>query len=247
MKCDLPIELLNGYLDNELDDEQRAQVETHLKKCPACREELNALRRIDKTVRDKVYEEPSAEFVFGLNRRIIEKVNIPRRRRFFKFAPVFVPVAAAFLILIVLINISPSRRLVDVNDRMLYEELAARQEVQVSIPEPRIARALASKKHAARVDDEKEKAAPARLEETRIAETAEAYDMPEARAMAPAREQVVRAIIDSTGTVIKVATGNTLIPEKDTTLENELSGQQLSPPTIAGRKKQIYVDFSTEE
>ncbi|KPK63379.1 hypothetical protein AMJ83_07345 [candidate division WOR_3 bacterium SM23_42] len=247
MKCDLPIELLNGYLDNELDDEQRAWVETHLKACPACRDELDVLKRIDRAVRDEVYEEPSSKFVLGLNRRVMEKVSIPRRRSLFRFAPVFVPVAAAFLILIVLINISPSKRLVDVNDRMFYEELAARQEVQVSIPEPKIARAPISKKGVAQADVDREKSAPARLEETRIAETAGKPDMPEAGIMAPAGEQVVRAIIDSTGIVIKVATGNTLVPEKDTMLENELSGQQLSPPTIAGRKKQVYVDFSTEE
>jgi anti-sigma factor RsiW len=247
MKCDLPIELLNGYLDNELDDEQRARVETHLKACSACREELDVLQRIDRAVRDEVYEEPSSKFVFSLNRRVMEKVSIPRRRNLFRFAPVFVPVAAAFLILIVLINISPSRRLVHVNYRMFYKELAARQEVQVSIPEPKIAQAPISKKRVAQTDVDSEKAAPARLEETRIAVTAEKPDMPEAGIMAPAGEQVIRAIIDSTGIVIKVATGNTLVPEKDTMLENELSGQQLSPPTIAGRKKQIYVDFSTEE
>jgi hypothetical protein len=103
----------------------------------------------------------------------------------------------------------------------------------------------ASKKRAARVSEEKAAAAP--LAQTRDAEADQPHDLAEAEAIAIPTEGVVRAIIDSTGTVIKVATGHTRIPEKDTMLENTLSGQQLAPPLIAGRKKQVYVDFITAE
>jgi hypothetical protein len=154
-------------------------------------------------------------------------------------------VAAALLILIVLINISPSTKIAQIDDRMIYQELMQRQEVTVSIPEPKIATAPASMKRTARVG--KSKATAVQVEETRSAEADETYDIAELEAVTPPGEGVVRAIIDSTGMVIKVATGNTRTPEKDTMLENRLSGQQLAPPLIAGRKKRVYVDFTATE
>jgi hypothetical protein len=60
-------------------------------------------------------------------------------------------------------------------------------------------------------------------------------------------DRVVRAIIDTDGVVVKVATGNTMLPERDTMLENRLQGQQLKPATVSGKKAQIYVDFTQTE
>ncbi|MGB7056055.1 MAG: anti-sigma factor [bacterium] len=244
MKCDLPVELLSGYLDGELDEQQKAQVEAHLTTCPACQEELNTLRQMDEHVRDRVYEEPSREFVFTLNRRVMDKVRGTPRSSFSRFTPIFAPAAAALLILIILINVSPSKKSIGLTDRMMYEQIEPRQEPAVSLPEPRIARVATSKKRLARHD--MKKAVSTRLEEARSTDAEESLDMDELRAKAP-REQVVRAIIDTSGTIIKVATGNTLIPEKDTMLENQLSGQQLAPAMIAGKKQQIYLDFAAEE
>jgi uncharacterized Zn finger protein (UPF0148 family) len=244
MKCDLPIELLSGYLDGELDEQQKAQVEAHLKTCPVCQEELETLRQIDEHVRDRVYEEPSREFVFAINRRVMDKVRKTPRRSFFRLTPIFAPAAAALLILVILVKISPSKRIIDMTDRMIYQELEPRHEPVVSIPEPRITQVATVKKQAVRED--KEKAAPLRLEESRRAEVEEIIGMDELKAMAK-REQVVRAIIDTSGKIIKVATGSTLIPETDTVLENQLSGQHVAPAVIAGKKQQIYLDFAAEE
>ncbi len=244
MKCDLPVELLSGYLDGELDEQQRARVESHLKTCPACQEELEALRQIDEHVRNRVYEEPSREFVFTLNRRIMDKVRTAPRRSFFKLTPIFAPAAAALLILAILINISPSKRIIDMADRMVYQEMEPRQEPVVSMPLPRLGKARATKKQA-RVS-EKEDAAPSLPERIDREEAGNVLDMDDLKAIV-GNEQVVRAIIDTSGTIIKVATGNNLIPETDTALENQLSGQQLAPAVIAGRKQQIYLDFAAEE
>ena len=38
--------LISGYLDDELDPEQRADLESHLEGCPVCRRELNSMRRL---------------------------------------------------------------------------------------------------------------------------------------------------------------------------------------------------------
>jgi len=43
MKCELPEELLTGYLDNELNEEERIKVEKHLSRCRKCRYELETL------------------------------------------------------------------------------------------------------------------------------------------------------------------------------------------------------------
>lgn len=243
MKCDLPVELLSGYLDGELDEQQKAQVEEHLRTCPACQEELAALRRMDEHVRDGVFEEPSREFFFTLNRRVMDKVRVAPRSRFFKLTPIFAPAAAALLILIILINISPSKRIIGMTDQIAYQELEPRPAPAVSIPEPSIDRVAISKKHVARPEAE---AKAMKTEQTSVLEADEGLPRERLRGGAR-REHVVRAIIDTSGTIIKVATGNTLTPETDTMLEKELSGQQVTPAVIAGKKQQIYLDFPAEE
>jgi hypothetical protein len=252
MKCDLPFELLSAYLDGELSEQERARVEMHLKDCAACREHLSTLQRIDEEVRDGLFEEPSREFTFGLKRRVVDKIKPAPRRSLFRFAPIFAPVAAAILILVVLIDISPSRRIVSMTDRIAYQKIAARQQIQVSMPKPEItqAPAPAAAKRMAKaaekmepIEEFEESPAAGAVAETRD----EMADIDAAVMVAPSRAQVVRAIIDTTGTIIKVATGKTLIPEKDTILEKELAGQQLSPPTIEGKRKQVYFELATHE
>lgn len=245
MKCELPFELLNAYLDGELDAKQRAYVEAHLKSCPICQEELESLQRIDDGVKTRVFQEPSPEFSFGLNRRIMDKIRIAPRLSIFRFTPIFVPIAAACLLLIVLTNISPSQKIIGMADRMPYEELTPRQALPVSMPKLDIAAAPASQKSMPRAAAGQ--TTPAELEEAPSTEAISRYDTDELKAIIAPREQVVRAIIDTSGTIIKVATGNTLVGEKDTMLEKELSGQQLSPLMIAGKKKQIYVDVAATE
>jgi len=243
MKCDLPIELLNAYLDGELDAQEKTRVENHLRDCPACREELETLRRMDEQIRERVFEEPSREFVFALNRRVMDAVRVPRRS-FFRYAPVFAPVAAALLILIIMSNVSPSKRIADIGDRMAYQTLEPRQSQAVYIPEPKIMQSPPVAQRTVR--DQRAKAGMVKKEETRLTESVDEADMDKLVVTAPQHEQVVRAIIDTTGTIIKVATGNTLIPEKDTMLEKQLSGQQFAPPMIAGRKVQVYMEVATD-
>ncbi len=249
MKCDFPIESLSAYLDEELNEQERKTVERHLAGCPRCREALNALRALDDGVRQDVYEEPSPEFILTLNRRIRDRIAPAPKRHLVRFAPVFAPVAAAIVIFIVLTDASASRKMMSISDRVAYEELAPRQTVQVSVPEPE--KVLAAKP-ATRLRTAAPRSAGAPLQEAEMkSEAATELVRDAADVIAPAaaraqREGVVRAIIDTTGTIIKVATGNTIIPEEDTILEKELAGQRVSPATIEGKKAQIYVDFSAD-
>lgn len=253
MKCDLPIELLNAYLDGELDEQEKARVEIHLKTCAACRKELSALQRVDTRIKQEVFEEPSREFVFTMKRRIMEKIKPAPRRTLIRFAPIFAPVAAAILVLVVLVEISPSRKIVGVNDRIAYQQVAVRHEVKISIPETSIRTAPTALKVKGTAKVAEEEALDAKYEETPapaagLATTSEeTRDIDESLIAIPARAQVVRAIIDTTGTIVKVATGRNLVPEQDTALENELTGQQVAPPIIEGRKKQLYFELAPTE
>lgn len=253
MKCDLPIELLNAYLDGELSEQEKARVEIHLKTCAACRKEFSALQRVDTHIKQEVFEEPSREFIFGMKRRVLENIKPAPRRSLIRFAPIFAPVAAAVLILVVLIEISPSRRIVGVNDRIAYQEVAVRHEVKISVPEPSIKTAPTAVKVKRKAKAAEEEVLDVKYEEAPapaagLATTSEeTRDIDESMIAIPARAQVVRAIVDTTGTIVKVATGRNLVPEQDTALENELTGQQVAPPTIEGRKKQLYFELTPGE
>lgn len=247
MNCDLPIELLSAYLDGELNEQEKAAVEAHLDKCSTCQEVLIALRGINENVKKGILAEPSADFFLTLNRRVVDKIRSAPRRSLIRFAPVFAPVAAAILIFIVLIEISPSKRIVSLTDRVTFQEVAPRQEVQVSIPEPELTPVPAPAKEKRLATTAKDRSLAAKIEQAPEAGLTETRDIDEAEVIAPARAQVVRVIIDTTGTIIKVATGNTLIPERDTLLEKELAGRQMEPPTIEGKKKQVFLGFATTE
>ena len=53
MTCNDYKDLLMGYLDNELSDEQRQRFEEHLAGCPECASELEEFRKL-KTITDEV-------------------------------------------------------------------------------------------------------------------------------------------------------------------------------------------------
>ena len=267
MKCDLPIELLSGYIDDELTEQELARVEKHLHQCAACRQELEELRELDQHVRTAAVEEPSREFVFNLNRQIMEKIRKRTRFPIFRFAPVFVPVAVAILALIIFINLPQASKPVGLDHQVFYSESKARKEVTLELPEVSSGREPAPKKGFVMKDAEiiGEPSAPvmAKSKASRAAEEEisggagdglfEKVDADEylktvsLEQIAIPDDRVVRAIIDTDGVVVKVATGNTMLPERDTMLENRLQGQQLKPATVSGKKAQIYVDFTQTE
>jgi hypothetical protein len=275
MKCDLPIELLSGYLDEELDTEQTRMVEEHLKACKVCRKELDDLRQLDGHVRSVEVEEPSREFLFTMNRRVIDRIKKRRRVSFFRFAPVLVPVAVAALVLIVLVRVPEQTQFVDIDHLVYFVEPEARyRETPVeydsdtrSVPmeETEAVRDKASirtmKDEAA--DEFTAAGAPAATapepvmkkaanasESRQEAEVFEDADIADIEGLfyqyKLPKDQVIRAIVDTTGRVVRVATGNTIIPERDTVLENRLQGQQLAPDRFKGKRVQFYLDFINE-
>lgn len=245
MECKFPVDLLSAYLDAELDPPRQAAVEEHLRSCAACHQELTALREMDGRLKNAVLEEPSAAFTHALDRRIVDRIRPRPRRRLLDLAPVFASLAAAVVLVIVIVETIPFQRQVGLSDRISFHELPARPERRVSIPAPELGAPAAATGQSMAGRTAAKALAPDQREEELLAGSSEDERVVPTPATAAAREQVVRAIIDSTGTIIKVAAGSTLIPETDTVLEKELTGRQVAPPVIEGKRQRIYSDLST--
>ena len=74
MNCEKCPELLNDYLDNELDESVYAEVENHIGKCPGCKAELDRLAKMRSLLNDlKDVQVPEGEreaFIGALRDRI---------------------------------------------------------------------------------------------------------------------------------------------------------------------------------
>jgi predicted anti-sigma-YlaC factor YlaD len=54
-------ELISSYLDHELDEEQRRQVEEHIEHCPECRKEYGEMARFEEVMRKMTLKQPPKE------------------------------------------------------------------------------------------------------------------------------------------------------------------------------------------
>ncbi|HEC79266.1 MAG TPA: hypothetical protein ENI34_09045 [candidate division WOR-3 bacterium] len=271
MKCNFSAELLSAYLDGELNEKDKQKVKEHLKGCASCRKELEELRRFDEYVRDMEIEEPSREFVFTLNRKILERISKKRRFSFFKLSPLLAPVAVAALAFIIINNmVQRPHHLINLDHRIVYPggggvetETQGRAEVSEapesrSSPEEKYARGAgfakkevesSVKPKAARVIESSEtEEVSDRITAVRSAEEEmPAASVPSLDELEIPEGRIVRAIVDTNGNIVKVATGNKIVPERDTLLERRLKGQQIAPPTVAGKRKQLYMDLTRQK
>ena len=58
MTCHDWKDMMMGYLDNELDREQKARFEEHLKGCPECKQELEGFKTLKSITDDVAFAEP---------------------------------------------------------------------------------------------------------------------------------------------------------------------------------------------
>jgi len=291
MRCDLSLELLNAYLDNELDEKQRLFVENHLRECPQCRVELEELQCGDNLLKQREIEEPTNRFHLGFENRVLDKVRQRARLPWvWRFSPILVPIAsAALIVVVVLANREKTQPLVGVGELIPYSPTkTARSDNDLSVATvPRADRERVEKSdrvaeagdlkdlHAKKAEVANEEKAPATISKssspavsatgvtvTTTAATPEpstgkyrdeelmtGEDLARNQAIMDElnipKNKVVRAIVDSTGRVVKVATGNTIQPEEDKILEQQLEGQQLAPRSTAGRKQNLlYMDLT---
>ena len=235
MKCELSEELLTGYFDNELSEKERMKVEKHLSRCRKCRHELEAFKKIDAYVKMATIEAPSQDFVSGLNEHIIKRIKKKRHLLSLRLFPILAPTFVGLLLVIVLLNTTQQKKVAGLNDLIPYpvtktlrdgreESVKPRIPVLTLPSEPTLAKAV------------KRKAAVTQTEADNLEKGI--------RAISYSENRVVRAIIDSTGTIIKVAIGRNRQPEKDTMLEHRFQGKKISPPFIAGKKTHVYIEFA---
>ena len=75
--CGTMQELMSGYLDDELDDEDMKRMKGHLESCVACRQELNEMTLVVSAADTLSVEVPSEEewdgFLDGVYNRIERK------------------------------------------------------------------------------------------------------------------------------------------------------------------------------
>ncbi|UCE21008.1 MAG: zf-HC2 domain-containing protein [Candidatus Aminicenantes bacterium] len=102
MKCKKYEEKIVLYLYGELDDREKAEVENHVKECPACLEDLEYTKKVFKLVDDNKEIAPEANWE-KCWREIGAGVQVePRKQKKFLFAPRWVYAAAALFLVFVL-------------------------------------------------------------------------------------------------------------------------------------------------
>ena len=275
MRCDISIELLSAYLDNELNQAERLRVEEHLKACPQCRAELEELKFGDELVRQRPVAEPSNKFLLGFENRVVAQLRPrPRWSWVWRIVPVLTPVAvAAITVLVVLVNQEKTAPMIGLPEivPLAVSETEKREDKddglsagimkKAETPAPALARKPETKgggeipaSKSAQAVAERSATIPAPPAATVAADVRDeaAYKEEETRIQASLTElnipknKVVRAIVDSTGRVVRVATGNTIQPEEDTVLEEQLEGQQIAPRSFTRKQNLMYLDLTQQ-
>jgi hypothetical protein len=293
MRCELSIELLNAYLDNELDEKQRLFVESHLRECPQCRVELEELKGCDQLLKQREIEDPTNKFQLGFENRLLDRIRTRKRPSWvWRLSPILVPVAScALVIFVVLANREKTQPMVGIGELVPYTpEKTSRADEELhlaTVAKPDLAKGGVSDRSlqaeglkegmAKKSEAVSEEKAPvvASKTATPAAPAAGSAAPPAATIPAPAREKsrdeelltgdgvartqakmaelnipknkVVRAIVDSTGRVVRVVTGNTIEPEEDKALKAQLEGQQLAPRAAQGQEQNLlYLDLTRQ-
>ncbi len=245
-KCGFSIVLLSAYIDNELNEIERQTVENHIKECPVCQKIIEQFGIIGAHLREMEFEEPSREFIFNLKKNVMEKIRRKEKSTIVKFLPALLPVAAVAILVLLITGYEELERPIGMKDKIgipavSIEAPAPTEKFDIVIPKPRI---VAKTRAVQPSTGSAEKISVADRETELSSEKKESPVVADAaRAQEEVSQVVVRAIIDSTGKILNVATGNTITPEEDTTVSRLLKGQQLAPPTIRGKATQMFVEI----
>ncbi len=251
--CGFPTELLSAYLDNELNESEKNKVEEHLNHCFECKRIIEEFRTIDSNLQELAIAEPSREFVFNLSTNVIDKIKKKSGFRLWQYFPVLIPAAVAVLLVIIVTNKSSLEHPVGMKNRIQMvlthdETPATTEKIDVVMPKPGLVTKPRTTAPAPTRVAEKKAVEDKELVASREAQ--ESPPMPAAVSGALAQEKreqvVVRAVIDSTGRVLNVATGNTIVPEEDTAISRLLKSQQFAAPTIRGKPTQMVIEFVTD-
>ncbi len=87
-------ELVNRFINGELEPDKKQEMINHIKVCPICQEEYRILKETDNFLSFYIEEEPSEK----LNNLIISKVTKNQKIGFIRL----IPIAASFILAFVL-------------------------------------------------------------------------------------------------------------------------------------------------
>lgn len=124
-ECGEIVSEIEKYIDDELSDERKREIEEHIKACPACREELEFAKAI-RTAISGIEPLPVPE---DFNRRVIEAIgNTPPERKKTGFAGLLgrrsMSAVAACLVIAAVLSLSEKNNLVDNVDIGADKEIA---------------------------------------------------------------------------------------------------------------------------
>lgn len=100
-------QILNTYLDGELAEPWKSQVEEHLSYCTACRERFEKLKSLDKTIKaavisDEEISRKQENVLKMIEKTCFQKKKIPFLKRQLRInLPAFATIAAAFVFVFV--------------------------------------------------------------------------------------------------------------------------------------------------
>ncbi len=102
MNCQICLEKINEYLDNELDSKVTNEINLHLENCSSCKTEYEFLKQIIEKANELNVEPPKE-----LKQNVLEKINAKEKtKKIFYFRRIATSLAttAAVLVLIILAN-----------------------------------------------------------------------------------------------------------------------------------------------
>ena len=101
--------LIEEYIDNELDSEKKLEFEEHIKTCPACREELGFSKMLRQSAGKIELPEPPADFLNRVNAALDKELNAvepPRKTKFPIFSRRWQTAAAACLVVAAFLGVN---------------------------------------------------------------------------------------------------------------------------------------------
>ncbi|OPX18266.1 hypothetical protein BXT86_02095 [candidate division WOR-3 bacterium 4484_100] len=98
---------LLDYIEQELSQKEQAELMEHLKHCPECKREYEALSNLYQMLENDEVELPAPQFFERLKERVRQQEFRPRSRPLWNYLKIFLPVAATAVLLFILLAPKP--------------------------------------------------------------------------------------------------------------------------------------------
>ena len=113
---------LLDYIEQELSQKELTELKEHLKQCPECKQEYEALSNLYLLLENDEVELPAPQFFDRLKKRVRQQEFKPRSRPFWNYLKIFLPVAATSVLLLILLVPKPQSVEISVSVSDLLED-----------------------------------------------------------------------------------------------------------------------------